>query len=187
MPLKRVVLAGLGLLALSSLAYGDSVDFNTAGDLNGKFNLNNQTGATTTPGYPGFNQVTSGGIGDSGAVDVTAGPSGGTNPPPMDVTAVYKVNSYNLDNDPIRLSESVKILTQYISGDRLIHLGLIDDTGTGHQLNGGAPSVADFISARIFPTATPAAVAEAPARKVRRVNPRMGFLLWRAQSTPSVP
>src|SRR2546430_16998044 len=34
-------------------------------------------------------------------------------------------------------------------------------------------------------TATPAAVAEAPARKVRRVNPRMGFLLWRSEEHTS--
>jgi hypothetical protein len=154
MPLKRVVLAGLGFLALNALAYGDSVDYNTAGDLNGKFTINNQTGTAATPGFPGFVQVTSGGIGNSGAVDITAGPSG-----TLDATAIYNVRSYNLDNGPIRLSQAVKILTQYTSGDRLIHMGLIDDTAANHQLNGGAPALADFISARIFPTAAPAAGA----------------------------
>jgi len=173
MPKKRVVLASLGLFALSGLAYGDSVDFNTPGDLTGKFNLNNQSGATTTPGFPGFTQVANGGISNSGAVDVTAGPSGGTNPPPMDVTAVYNVKSYNLADGPIRLSEAVKVLTQYGSGDRLIHMGLIDDTGTGHQLNGGAPAIADFISARIFPTAAPA------------VGATTGPFVWQVQAGQS--
>ena len=148
MPIKRALLAGLGFFALSGLAHADSVDFNTPGDLAAKFNLNNQTGTG------GFAQVANGGISDSGAVDVTAGPSN-----TLDVTAVYKVNSYNLDNGPIRLSEAVKVLTQYTNGDRLIHLGLIDDITTGHQLNGGGTAVADFISARVFPTAPPAAGA----------------------------
>jgi hypothetical protein len=152
MPLKRVVLAGLGFLALNGLAYGDSVDFNTAGDLNGKFTINNQTGTAATPGFPGFNQVTSGGIGGGGAVDITAGPSG-----TLDATAIYNVRSFNLADGPIRLSEAVKILPQYTIGDRLLHMGLIDDTATNHQLNGGAPALADFISARIFPTIAPVA------------------------------
>jgi len=152
------LLAGLGFFALSGLAYADSVDFNTAGDLTGKFTLNNQTGTAATPGFPGFSQVASGGIGGSGAVDITAGPSG-----TLDVTAIYNVQSYNPANGTIHISEYVKILTQYgdagVVGDRLIHLGLVDDLAANHQLNGGAPAVADFISARIFPTAAPAAGA----------------------------
>jgi len=150
MRVKRTLLAGFGLFALSGLAYADlqSVDYNTPGDLTTKFNLNNQTGTG------GFTQTTNGGIGDSGAVDITAGPSG-----TQDVTAVYNVKSYNLDNGPIRLSQAVKVLTQYTSGDRLLQLGLIDDTATGHQLNGGGAAIADFISARLYPTAAPAAGA----------------------------
>jgi len=146
MPLKRVVLAGLGFLALNGLAYADSVDYNTPGDLAGKFTINNQTGTAVTPGFPGFIQVSNGGIGDSGAVDITAGPSG-----TLDATAIYNVRSFNPADGPIRISQYVKILPTYTAGDRLIHVGLIDDTATNHQLNGGAPAVADFISARIFP------------------------------------
>jgi hypothetical protein len=151
MPLKRVVLAGLGFLALNGLAYGDSVDYNTPTDLATKFIINNQTGTAGT----GFSQVGSGGIGNSGAVDITAGPSG-----TLDATAIYNVKSYNLDNGPIRLSQAVKILANgaYTNGDRLLQLGLIDDTATGHQFN-GTPAVADFISGRLFPTAAPAAGA----------------------------
>jgi hypothetical protein len=144
MPRKRALLAGLGLFALSGLAHADSVDYNTPGDLTTKFNLNNQSGTG------GFTQVTSGGIGNSGAVDVTAG-----NPP--DVTAVYNVRSFNPADGPIRISQYVKVLPTYALGDRLLQLGLIDDTATGHQLNGGAPAVADFISARVFPTVLPVA------------------------------
>jgi hypothetical protein len=151
---KRAVLAGAALLALSGLAYADSVNYDTAGDLTGKFTINNQTGTAATPGFPGFVQVSSGGIGNTGAVDITAGPSG-----TLDATAIYNVRSYNLNDGPIRLSQAVKILPQYTSGDRLIHMGLIDDTATNHQLNGGAPALADFISARIFPTAAPPAGA----------------------------
>jgi len=36
---------------------------------------------------------------------------------------------------------------------------MLDDTAAGHQLNGGAPAIADYISARVFPTVTPAAGA----------------------------
>jgi hypothetical protein len=149
-----LLFGGLGLFALSGLAKADSVDFNTAGDLNGKFTINNQTGTAVTPGFPGYSQVTSGGVGNSGAVDVTAGPSG-----TLDATAIYNVRSYNLADGPIRLSEAVKILPAVTSGDRLLHMGLIDDTAINHQLNGGAPSLADFISARVFPTAPSAAGA----------------------------
>jgi len=144
MSAKRAWLAGLGLFALSGLAYADSVDYNTPGDLTTKFKLNNQTGTG------GFTQIANGGIGDSGAVNITAGPSG-----TQDVTAVYNVKSYNLDNGSIRLSQAVKVLSQYSNGDRLLQLGLIDDTATGRQLNGGAPALGDFISARVFPTAGP--------------------------------
>jgi hypothetical protein len=148
--MKRVKRAGLclgiALAALSGFAQADTVDFNTAGDLTGKFNLNYQNGTT------GFAEVANGGIGNSGAVDVTA-----NNPP--DVTAVYNVKSYNLADGPIRLQEYVKVLPQYTTGNRLLQLGMIDDTATGHQLNGGAPAIADYISARVFPTVNPAAGA----------------------------
>jgi hypothetical protein len=142
--IKRAFCLGAALAALSGLARADTVDFNTAGDLSTKFNLNFQNGTD------GFAQVTSGGIGNSGAVDVTA-----NNPP--DVTAVYNVKSYNMADGPIRLQEYVKILPQYATGNRLLQLGMLDDTSLGRQLNGGAPATADYISARVFPTVNPVA------------------------------
>jgi hypothetical protein len=45
------------------------------------------------------------------------------------------------------------------SGDRLLHLGLIDDLTPTHQLNGGGAARADFISARMSPTAATTAGA----------------------------
>ena len=146
--IKRAICLGAALAALSGLARADSVDFNTPGDLTGKFNLNFQNGTD------GFAQVTSGGIGNSGAVDVTA-----NNPP--DVTAVYNVRSFNPADGPIRLQEYVKILPQYATANRLLQLGLLDDTSLGRQLNGGAPATADYISARVFPTAASGATTGA--------------------------
>jgi hypothetical protein len=151
MPKKRVLLASVGLFALNGLAYADSVDFNTPGDLSGKFTINNQTGAAGT----GFSQMSSGGVGNSGGVDVTAGPSN-----TLDATAIYNVRSFNPADGPITISQFVKVLpAPYANGDRLLHLGLIDDLAANHQLNGGAPAVADFISARMSPTAATVAGA----------------------------
>jgi hypothetical protein len=145
---KRSLCVAVTLAALGALARADTVDYNTPGDLAAKFKLNNQTGTG------GFVQVDTGGIGNSGAVDITAGPAS-----TQDVTAIYNVQSYDLNNGPIRLSQAVKVATQYTNGDRLLQLGLIDDLAANHQLNGGTPAVADFISGRIFPTAAPAAGA----------------------------
>jgi len=149
MPMKRAVLAGLGVVALSGFAHGDiqSVDFNTPGDLINNFSLNNQTGAG------GFNQAAHGGISDSGAVDVTAGPSA-----IQDMTAVYRVKGYNWDaGRSIRVSQFVKILPQYTTGDVLLQLGMIDDPAARHQFNRGVPYIGNFISAQVFPTAAPGA------------------------------
>jgi hypothetical protein len=126
------------------------VTFDQPTDLSTNFSVNNQTGTAGT----GYVPVTSGGIGNTGALDVTAGPSG-----TLDATAVYTPQSFNPQAGTITISQYVKVQAP-TTGDRLLHLGIIDDTGATHQLNGGGAARADFISARLFPTVN--TVAGAP-------------------------
>jgi hypothetical protein len=73
---------------------------------------------------------------------------------------VYKTRSFNPADGPITISEFVKLLpAPTTSGDRLLHLGLIDDIAPDRRLNGGGSAMADFISARMSPTAAAAAGA----------------------------
>jgi len=134
-------LIALGGLAAANVAQAAVVTFDSPADLNNNFAVNNQTG---TGGYV---PVTSGGIGNTGALDVTAGPSG-----TLDATAVYKLQSFNPQEGTITVSQYVKVQATPTTGDRLLHLGIIDDTSATHQLNGGGAARADFISARVFPT-----------------------------------
>ncbi|HEY7119763.1 MAG TPA: PEP-CTERM sorting domain-containing protein [Tepidisphaeraceae bacterium] len=152
--LIATVVAGMGF---AGLAKADVVTFDNTSDLGNNFSINVQSGTTATPGYPGFIAVSSGGIGNSGAVDVTAGPSG-----TLDATGVYTPKSFNPQNGTITVSQYVKVQAT-TTGDRLLHLGIIDDPGATHQLNGGGAARADFISARLFPTvATVAGAATSP-------------------------
>jgi len=151
-------LAAIALGGLATFAQADVVTFDNPNDLANNFSINVQSGTTTTPGYPGFIAVTSGGIGNSGAVDVTAGPSA-----TLDATAVYTPKSFNPQNGTITVSQYVKVQATPAIGDRLLHLGIIDDTGATHQLNGGGAARADFISARLFPTVVTAAGATTSA------------------------
>jgi hypothetical protein len=137
------VLVGVGGLALANVARAGVVTFDQPTDLSTNFSVNNQTGTAGT----GYVPVTSGGIGNTGALDVTAGPSG-----TLDATAVYTPQSFNPQNGTITISQYVKVQATPTIGDRLIHLGIIDDTSATHQLNGGGAARADFISARVFPT-----------------------------------
>jgi hypothetical protein len=67
MRIKRAaIVAAVSSFALAGLAQADVVDFNTPGDLS-KFTINNQTGVG------GYSQVTTGGVGGSGAVMSPAG------------------------------------------------------------------------------------------------------------------
>src|SRR3954462_4003991 len=103
--MRSILLGGIGCLALGGLARADVVDFNSANDLTGKFNLNLQSGTAATPGYQGFSQVGNGGIGDSGGVDLTAGPSG-----TLDTTGVYNVKSYDPGAGAVTIRQFVKVL-----------------------------------------------------------------------------
>jgi hypothetical protein len=145
MSIKRFgkILAAIGFGASAMAVQAATVTFDNPTDLATNFVINNQTGAAGT----GYTAVTTGGVGNSGAVDVTAGPSG-----TLDATAVYTPQSFNPQNGTITISQYVKVQATPAIGDRLIHIGIIDDTSTTHQLNGGNPARADFISARVFPT-----------------------------------
>jgi hypothetical protein len=132
-----LVLTGALLWPVSSGA--DQVNFDSPGQLGANFTINNQTGSG------GYTEMPSGGISNSGAVDVTTGPSN-----TLDATAVYNKLSFNPQNGPITVSEFVKVQST-ATGDRLLHLGIIDDTGATHQLNGGGAARSDFISARMSP------------------------------------
>jgi hypothetical protein len=137
------VLIGLSGLAMANVARAGVVTFDQPTDLANNFSVNTQTGTAGA----GYSPVTTGGIGNSGALDVTAGPS-----TTLDSTAVYTPQSFNPQNGTITISQYVKVQATPTIGDRLLHLGIIDDTGATHQLNGGGAARADFISARLFPT-----------------------------------
>jgi len=130
---------------MSGSVKADQVTFDSPGDLAANFTINNQTGSG------GYTEMPSGGISNTRAVDVTTGPSA-----TLDATAIYNKLSFNPQNGTIAVSEFVKIQAITSTADRLLHLGIIDDTAATHQLNGGLPSKADFISARLNPTAVTA-------------------------------
>jgi hypothetical protein len=139
---KRLFTVGLFGALTAGAARGGVVNFDSPTDLSTNFVINTQTGAAGT----GYNAVTSGGVGNSGAVDVTAGPSTA-----LDSTAVYTPQNFNPQNGTITISQYVKVQATPTIGDRLLHLGIIDDTTAGRQLNGGGAARADFVSARLFP------------------------------------
>jgi hypothetical protein len=138
-----LVASAAALACAASTASAAVVSFNNPTDLTDNFVVNNQTGAAGT----GYNAVATGGVGNSGALDVTAGPSG-----TLDATGVYKLQSFNPQDGTITVSQFVKVQAAPTIGDRLLHIGIIDDTSATHQLNGGGAARADFISARVFPT-----------------------------------
>jgi hypothetical protein len=150
--------AGFASLMVVSAAQAGVVTFDSATDLANNFNINVQSGTAATPGFPGFVAVTSGGLNNSGAVDVTAGPSA-----TLDATAVYNQQSFNPQAGTITISQFVKVQATPTIGDRLLHLGIIDDPSATHQLNGGGAAHADFISARLSPTVVSAAGATTAA------------------------
>lgn len=143
------LLALTGALLLPAPAKADQVNFDVPGQLGANFTINNQTGAAGT----GFSEVANGGVSNSGAVDVTAGPSA-----TLDATAIYNKVSFNPQSGPVTISQFVKVQSTAV-GDRLLHLGLIGDTAATNQLNGGGAARADFISARMSPTAATVAGA----------------------------
>lgn len=150
---RAVLLGGLGMVFLAGPAGAAVVTFDNPNDFANNFVVNTQTGTAGT----GFTQVSSGGVGNTGAVDVTAGPSG-----TLDSTAVYTPTSFDPAAGTITISQFVKVQSTN-TGDRLLHLGIIDDTSATHQLNGGGAARADFISARISPGANTAAGATTSA------------------------
>jgi len=117
----------------------------------GKFTIITRTGTAVTPGFPGFLfQGSQRGSGDSGAVDITGRRAFGT----LDGHCHLKRQELQpADGANPHQSVHVNILPP-IRRRSPYHVGLIDDTATNYQLNGGAPAVADFISARIFPCPT---------------------------------
>jgi hypothetical protein len=143
---RAMVLAGLGFMAAGGAAIAAQVNFNNPDDLANNFTINVQTGASTLTGYPGYLQTPNGGVGDSGGVDVTAGPSA-----TLDSTAIYNKQSFNPVDGKITLSEFVKVQSTQ-TGDRLLHLGVIDDLASDRRMNGGGAAHADFISARMSPS-----------------------------------
>lgn len=156
----QVVRAGaagvVGCLAVAGAARADVVTFDGANDLANNFTINNQTGTAATPGYPGYVAVSSGGVSNSGAVDVTGGPAG-----TLDATGVYNKRSFDLSAGTVTISQFVKVQAVTNTGDRLLQLGLIDDTTAGRQMNGGGAARADFVSARISPSAVSGATTGA--------------------------
>lgn len=142
------VAVGVACLAVAGVVRADVVTFDGANDLANNFTINVQSGTAATAGYPGYVAVSSGGVSNSGAVDVTGGPAG-----TLDATGVYNKRSFDLSAGTVTISQLVKVQAVTNAGDRLLHLGLIDDTTASHQLNGGGAARADFISARISPAA----------------------------------
>jgi hypothetical protein len=60
--------------------------------------------------------------------------------------------SFDLSAGTVRISQLVKVQAVSNTGDRLLQLGLIDDTAADRRMNGN-PARADFVSARLSPSA----------------------------------
>src|SRR5687767_6958802 len=107
-----VLASALAAVGWCNTASAAVVTFDSPTDFPNNFTVNNQTGTG------GFNPVATGGVGNTGALDVTAGPSG-----TLDATAVYNQQSFDPQNGTITLSQFVKVQATPTIGDRLIHLG----------------------------------------------------------------
>jgi len=126
-------------------AVGALVDFNTPGDLATRFNLNVAPGQTIK-----YFQTTSGGLGNSGAVDLFATTDANH------TTAVFNEDSFSFANpgDSVSVSQFVLRQDALITQTPFFHIGILSDNT--ERLDGGTAATS-YASLRIEPVA--AAVA----------------------------
>jgi len=106
-------------------------DFNAAGALANNFNV--YLNATPPLGSP-YSQVTSGGVGGSGAVSVALGSTTVT----ADATLIYNNLAFDFSTagSTLTIASMLNVSTQTAGGNRLLQLGFVNENTNG--LNGNA-------------------------------------------------
>lgn len=139
-------IAGLAaILGLAAVATADAqivnVDYNTPGDLTGRFNLN-----VNAPTPVKYAQVASGGIGDSGAVDILGAQDA------EHTTAVYGLTSFDFaaPGRNVTISQFVKRRAGLLTQTPFLMLGILSDPS--ERLDDGA--VNSYASIRLMPSTT---------------------------------
>lgn len=135
------------ILAMAVCTYPGAVraaliDFNTPGDLSTNFNLNFDPGGTNK-----YFQVASGGLGNSGAVDLL-------NTTDADhTTAVYNGGSYSLaaPGDSVTISQFILRRTASITQTPFMELGLVSDPN--ERMDAGA-NINSYACIRLDPVST---------------------------------
>lgn len=139
--LRFMVVAVIVGAAQSAYAGPFDVDYNTPGDLTGKFNLNVNNAAIK------YTQVASGGLGNSGAVDLL-------NTTEADhTTAVFNQAGLDFATPGARLDLSQFVLRKdaFITSTPFYQMGLVSDLN--ERLDGGS-AANSYASVRIMPSTT---------------------------------
>lgn len=141
---KLIVLLCVFAAAGSLQAQNFSENFNTAGAL-GSFNV--YQNATPGLGSP-YSEVTSGGVGGSGAIAVAVGGTAVT----ADSTLIYKNSVFDFSQAGLGLTIStfLNVSTQTAGGNRLMQLGFVNENTSGMNGNAGLA----FASLRLGSTGT---------------------------------
>lgn len=132
----------IACLAWSGAANGAVVDFNTPGELTGRFNLNAAAGQTIK-----YVQTASGGLGNSGAVDLLATTDSNH------TTAVCNGGSFSFSNpgDTVTISQFVLRQDALITQTPFFHIGILSDN---HERMDSGTASNSYASLRIEPVAS---------------------------------
>ncbi len=109
-----------------------SVNFNNTGDFANNFNV--YQNATPGNGSP-YAQVTTGGVGNSGAVGVSPGSATAT----ADATGIYKPVSFDFSatGATLSISSTFNVVANTATGNRLLQLGFVNENTSGMNGNAG--------------------------------------------------